>query len=177
MSNKNWPLLPLGEVLTKSNARVSVSVDGEYPNFGIYSFGRGLFAKPPILGSSSSATTLFRAKANQFVYSRLFAFEGAYGIVPPELDGHLVSNEFPLFDCNPQRIDPGYLGWFFRNPAVWPKVAELTTGMGSRRQRIKPEALLGYAIPFPPIDEQRRILARIDGIVSKMTEVQISIGK
>jgi len=67
MSNKNWPLVPLGEVLTKSNDRVSVSVDGEYPKFGIYSFGRGLFAKPPILGSSSSATMFFRAKANQFV--------------------------------------------------------------------------------------------------------------
>jgi len=34
MSNKNWPHVPIGEVLTKSNDRVSVSVDGESPNFG-----------------------------------------------------------------------------------------------------------------------------------------------
>lgn len=168
MNTNGWPRVPLSEALTKSEDRVSVSVEGEYPNFGIYGFGRGLFAKPPIRGSMSSAVTLYRATFDQFVYSRLFAFEGAYGMVPSHFDGYLVSNEFPLFTCNTSRILPGYLGWYFRNPAVWPEVARLTTGMGNRRQRIKPEALLGYAIPLPSLEEQRRIVGRIDRLAAKI---------
>jgi type I restriction enzyme S subunit len=58
-----------------------VREDETYPNFGIYSFGRGLFRKSPIKGISTSAPTLFRVHAGDFIYSRLFAFEGAYGIV------------------------------------------------------------------------------------------------
>jgi type I restriction enzyme, S subunit len=171
MSDTGWPLVPLRELLTPSGERVSVSADSEYPNFGIYSFGRGVFVKTPIKGSTSSATALFRAKKNQFVYSRLFAFEGAYGIVPDELDGYLVSNEFPLFNCDNSRLLPGYLGWFFRNPIVWPDVARLTTGMGNRRQRIKAEALLSYTLPLPPLQEQERVVARIDSIASKHSEI------
>jgi type I restriction enzyme S subunit len=168
-----WRLVPLGEVMTKSDDRVPVMADGEYPNFGIFSFGRGLFQKQPIRGAASSATTLYRAKANQFVYSRLFAFEGAYGLVPPEFDGCFVSNEFPLFNCDTDRVLPGYVGWFFRNPSTWPTVAQLTTGMGNRRQRIKPEALLSFTIPHPPLDEQRRIVARIDSLAAKIDEARV----
>ena len=171
MSDNGWALVPLGELVTQSGERVSVSADSEYPNFGIYSFGRGLFVKTPIKGSTSSATALFRARRNQFVYSRLFAFEGAYGLVTDELDGYLVSNEFPLFTCENTRLLPGYLGWFFRNPFVWSDVARLTTGMGNRRQRIKPEALLSYRLPLPPLQEQERIVARIDSIASKHAEI------
>ena len=165
-----WPLVPLGEVVAKSEDRAVVTADQEYPNFGIYSFGRGLFIKPPIQGSSSSAKSLYRAKANQFVYSRLFAFEGAYGAVPPEFDEFFVSNEFPLFTCDDSRVAPEYLGWIFRNPSIWPDVARLTTGMGNRRQRIKPEALLNYEIPLPPLKEQQRIVVRIDHLAAKIEE-------
>jgi len=172
MSANGWPMVPLGEVITKSDDRVPVEADRQYPNFGIYSFGRGVFAKPPIDGTSSSATTLYKAKAHQFVYSRLFAFEGAYGVVPPAFDGYFVSNEFPLFRSDESKVIADYLGWFFRNPAVWPDIARLTTGMGNRRQRIKPEALLGYKVPLPSLEDQQRIVARIDRLAAKVREAQ-----
>ena len=44
-----WPRVPLGEVLRQVvGASHPVHADRDYPNFGIYSFGRGLFPKPPI---------------------------------------------------------------------------------------------------------------------------------
>jgi type I restriction enzyme S subunit len=116
--------VPLGDVMTPAVDPHRVDPESAYQNIGIYSFGRGIFLKPPIVGSASSASTLYRVQAGQFIYSRLFAFEGAYGIVPAEADGAFVSNEFPAFDIDQQRADPGYLGWFFRAPAVWRALAE-----------------------------------------------------
>jgi type I restriction enzyme S subunit len=78
-----------------------VNPDESYPNLGIYSFGRGLFRKAPISGLETSAKVLYRVKAAQFIYSRLFAFEGAYGAVTKDYDGFYVSNEYPTFECNP----------------------------------------------------------------------------
>lgn len=172
MSTDNWPMVPLGELLTKSEERVPVAADGEYSNFGLYSFGRGVFEKQPILGSGSSATHLFEARSRQFVYSRLFAFEGACALVPEEFDGYYVSNEFPLFSCDESRLLPQFLGWYFRNPNTWPEVALLTTGMGNRRQRVKPNALFTHPIPLPPLEEQRRIVARIDRLATKIDEAK-----
>jgi len=71
----------------------SVEADKQYPNLGIYSFGRGLFHKQPIDGALTSATTLYRVRKGQFIYSRLFAFEGAYGAVAEEFDEYFVSGE------------------------------------------------------------------------------------
>lgn len=167
---QDWTTIRLGEILSPSNDRVSVEAGREYPNFGLYGFGRGLFKKKPINGTQSSAVTLYRAKAEQFVYSRLFAFEGAYGVVSGDLDGYFVSNEFPLFNCNMDRVVPRYLGWLFRFPMIWTQIAQLTTGMGSRRQRVKPEALLDYSILLPALDEQHRIVAKIDRLAAKIED-------
>lgn len=163
-----WPKVQLGEVLAARSDSRAVDPSASYPNVGIFSFGRGLFAKPPINGNSSSATTLYRIEAGQFVYSRLFAFEGAYGIVPPDFDGHFVSNEFPTFDCKPDGICPEFLGWLFRRPNIWNEIASRAVGVGDRRRRIHPEALLRYEIPLPPIEEQRRIVARIEALAAEI---------
>ncbi|MBF0373442.1 MAG: restriction endonuclease subunit S [Alphaproteobacteria bacterium] len=135
-----------------------------YPNLGILSFARGVFGKPPIEGTRTSAATLYAVKAGQFIYSRLFAFEGAYTVIPAEFDGYFVSNEFPTFDPDPDAVLTGYLRWLFACPWVWAELAVGSTGMGDRRQRIHPERIAEYRAPMPPIDEQRRIVARLDQV-------------
>lgn len=61
-----WAKVQFGEVLRQTSVRVNVTAEGEYPNFGIRSFGRGLFRKPPITGTATRATALYRARAGQF---------------------------------------------------------------------------------------------------------------
>src|SRR6185312_364561 len=88
---QGWIEGRLGDVLESSPDPVTVHADESYPNVGVLSFARGLFTKPPIDGSVTSASTLYRIRAGQFLYSRLFAFEGAYAIVGQEYDGAFVS--------------------------------------------------------------------------------------
>jgi hypothetical protein len=52
-----WPKVALGELLRQVTDPHVVIVGEKYPNFGMFSFGRGLFSKPPILGASTSAKT------------------------------------------------------------------------------------------------------------------------
>jgi type I restriction enzyme S subunit len=139
-----------------------VDPETEYPNLGLFSFARGAFEKPPIDGAKTSARTLYRVRAGQFIYSRLFAFEGAYAVVPSQMDGYFVSNEYPTFEHNGDRVLPTYLRWLFSVPAVWRDVAIGSKGMGDRRQRVHPEQVLAFAAPLPSLDEQRRIVARLD---------------
>ena len=151
-----WRRTTLRAVMAQSADRVSVDVSAEYPNLGIYSFGRGVFQKPPIRGASTSATSLFRVRAGQFIYSRLFAFEGAYATVPEQFDGHFVSNEFPSFDADPHELDPGWLAGYLRDPERWADLGVSSIGLGVRRQRIPVDALLDLSIVLPSVAEQRR---------------------
>jgi type I restriction enzyme S subunit len=172
-----WPIVPLGEVLRETRDSHPVDREKSYPNFGIYSYARGVFAKPPIEGMATSASMLYRARAGQFVYSRLFAFEGAYAVVPAEMDGHFVSNEFPLFDADAQRLLPGFLHRYISIPRIWREIAEMSTGVGHRRQRVHPDQLLTFRIPLPPLAEQRRIVARIEELAAKIAEARSLCGE
>lgn len=178
MKGGAWPKVRLGEVLRLSLDPHSVEADREYPNLGILSFGRGLFHKPPISGATTSARTLFRVRTGQFIYSRLFAFEGAYGLVTSDFDEHFVSNEFPTFDADPARLLPEFVHAYFRRRAVWHVVAMQTTGMGNRRQRVQPERLLAHEIPLPPLTEQQRVvslLRTIERLVEEAVELNSQV--
>lgn len=169
---ERWPKARLAEVLRQVSEPHQVDASREYPNLGIFSFGRGLFGKRPISGATSSATTLYRVRNGQFIYSRLFAFEGAYGLVTDEFDGCFVSNEYPTFQADSARLLPEFLAAHFRQPIVWEEIAKRTTGMGHRRQRVKPEAFLEYEMPLPSLSEQHRVVARIKGVATQTEEVR-----
>jgi type I restriction enzyme S subunit len=155
-----WRRVDLNSVMQLAKDYVNVTPSASYQNLGIYSFGRGLFAKSDIEGSKTSAKILNRVHTGQFIYSRLFAFEGAYGFVPPEFDGYFVSNEFPAFDTDPEQLDARWLASYLRSPDRWIELASSSKGLGVRRQRVPIESLSAYKVWLPPI-EQQRAMARI----------------
>lgn len=167
-----WITVKLAKLMRPAADPYSVDASRSYRNLGIYSFGRGVFSKPPIEGTTTSASTLYRVRSGQFIYSRLFAFEGAYAIVPQNFDGCYVSNEFPTFECDLTRLEPRFLAWLFKRPSIWRAIASRSTGMGDRRQRIHPEQVLEQVIPLPQLDEQRRIVARIETLATKVEEAR-----
>ncbi|MDO9639399.1 MAG: hypothetical protein Q7J44_12750 [Pseudotabrizicola sp.] len=159
-------IVPLSDLLSLVSDPCRVDPRGSYPNLGIYSFARGVFGKPPIDGAQTSATTLYRVRSGQFIYSRLFAFEGAYAIVPEEMDGVFVSNEYPTFDVDQDHLLPRYLYWLFQRRDVWRQVAVGAKGMGDRRQRVHPDKVLSCRIDLPSLGDQRRIVEKLDRVAA-----------
>ena len=157
-----WRRRPLGDVMTPVVDQITVEATGSYPNLGIYSFGRGLFEKPPIEGTNTSAKALNRVHGGQFIYSRLFAFEGAYAYVPQRFDGYFVSGEFPTFDVDPGSASAEFVAAALRSPGAWEDLRGSSRGLGLRRQRVQAESVLAHEMWFPPIEVQERLVAGID---------------
>ena len=169
MTTMRWPTVALGEVLALSLDPERVDPRATYPTLGVYGFGRGVItSKPPVQGSEIAATVLHRVHAGQFIYSKLKAFEGAFAVVPREGDGRYVSNEFPTFSARSESVDTQYLGWLFRVPSIWDAVSSDSVGIGARRERLHPNQLLAFRVPLPPLDEQRRIVARLDAVSARL---------
>jgi type I restriction enzyme S subunit len=163
--------MQLSECIRLVDDSQRVSPDQRYPNLGIYSYGRGLFPKPPIDGAVTSALSLRRVTAGQFIYSRLFAFEGAYGMVTEEYDGFFVSGEYPTFECDPSVIRTEFLVAYFKAPSVWEEVSIGSKGLGHRRQRVQPAQLLHHNIWVPPLAWQDR-LAKVQAEADQLKRVQ-----
>lgn len=175
---EGWQRVSLGEVLRLVDDSHRVVADRNYPNLGIYSFAHGLFPKPPIDGALTSATTLRRVRKGQFIYSRLFAFEGAYGMVTKEYDGFFVSNEYPTFDYDFLRMRTEFVAAYFKSPEVWKEVAVGSKGLGDRRQRVQPAQVLSYRLWLPPLEWQNSIAevqAEVDALKRMQAETTAEI--
>lgn len=152
-----WREAPISSIADLALDPQKVDAVESYPNIGIFSFARGLFEKPPIDGATTSAKTLYRIRQGQFIYSRLFAFEGAYALVPQEFDGYFVSNEFPTFEVNSELASAKFLMTLFLTEADWHGLRATSKGVGDRRLRIQPEHILARRISLPPRPEQSRV--------------------
>ncbi len=157
-----YPLVPLGDVLTLDLDQVQVEPESAFELGGVYSFGRGLFVRGPLSGSETSYKVLNRLHRGQLVLSRLKAFEGAVAVVPQELDSFVLSPEFPTFSPIGDKLDPLYLTFLCKWPEFWALLQSTSKGIGARRERVHPDQFLTITIPLPDIDEQLRVTDRIE---------------
>jgi len=166
-----FPRASLGECVEPSDEVVVVEHGVRYPNAGILNRGRGLFVKPELDGSDTSYRTLNVLRADDFVYSRLFGWEGAVAVVPEAFDGYHVSAEFPVLRARPDVVIPDYLGCVARWPDFHVLLADRTTGLGNRRQRVPLDRFLSVEVPLPPIEDQRRVVRYIDSLTKRADRV------
>lgn len=168
----SYPETQLGTFLTLAVDDEPVVLDREYATAGVYSYGRGLFRKPPVLGSETSYAKYTKLHEGQFVYSRLFGWEGATAVVEADFDGLYVSHEFPTFAINAELADQRYVAHLARWSGLHAKLKDKGTGVGSRRQRVSVTRLLATTVPLPDLPEQRRIAARLDAAHAKLTKIE-----
>jgi type I restriction enzyme S subunit len=146
---------------------VAVRAGETYQFAGVYCFGRGLFKGALKSGMEFAYSRLTRLHRGEFVYPKLMAWEGALGVVPPELDGCVVSTEFPVFEVNEDRVLPEVLDTYFRTPSVWPEIAGESTGTNVRRRRLNPQDFWDYEMPLPSRETQiilKRTKAEVDAL-------------
>ena len=170
---KAWPKVALGELLSQIDRTERVDPDGSYRLLGVRLEGNGPFIRETVAGTETSAGRLNQVQTGDFIYSRLFAWRGAFGVIAEALDGCYVSNEFPIFRTDDTRLDTGYLARWFQLPGVWRKVEENCTGSTpTTRNRFKELFFFGLEIPLPPLPEQQALVARLDALVEKTRQVE-----
>jgi hypothetical protein len=167
----------LGDLLHLRNADVIVDPSTDFQFAGVYSFGRGVFRSKLRRGSEFSCKRLTRLERDDFVYPKLMAWEGAFGVVPADCDGFFVSPEFPVFSVDKTKLFPGYLGYYFRKSEVWKTVSGGSTGTNVRRRRLHPSQLLKVRIPLPSLAIQRRLVQQLDAANARIARSRDLLNK
>lgn len=167
MASSRWPFEPLGMVLVQDQAYVSELEPRPYPKLSVKLYGKGVVLDQPADGASVLMKRHQIARAGQVIVSEIWAKKGAVGIVPAEGEGALVTSHFFLFDVVRERVLPEYLHILIGANHLAEQLdaeARGTTGYAS----IRPSRFLRCTIPLPPLDEQRRIVAHVDGQAARI---------
>lgn len=161
MTVHSWSQLPLRDVLAPAGQKIDLEADQTYAQITVRLWGKGLTLRGRAKGAEIAAPQQNRVRAGQFLLSKIDARHGAFGLVPPELDGAVVSNDFPVFDVNATVALPSYVEWVSKT-AWFVRLCKKASEGSTNRVRLKEDRFLRQAIPVPPIEEQHRIVAKLD---------------
>lgn len=165
MTMARWPMVPLGELVVHRKHFIAVDDGQPYKRCRVQVSARGVVLRDVVAGADIKTKEQQFCRANEFLVAEIDAKQGGYGIVPPNLDGAIVSSHYFLFEINAKRLIPDFLGWYSKTPQLFEQV----TAKGSTNYAaIRPHDVLGYQIPLPPLDEQRRIVAQLDAIAQRI---------
>jgi len=168
-----WPIVKLKDLMRQNRTSELVKSDRSYRLLGIRLEGNGVFIREEKLGSHIGAKTLQKVDAGDFIYSRLFAWRGAFGVIPSSMNGAYVSNEFPNFKVDERRVYPRYLELYFRQRSIWKDVEKKCSGTTkASRNRFKERFFLDVDIPLPSLEEQKSIAQKIDEFITLVGEAK-----
>ena len=168
-----WPVVALGEVAKPIKRLTAVEPGKHYRLLGMRSQIGGPFLRETKDGAEISANVLNKTKTGDFIYSRLFAWQGSFGVISEAFDACYVSNEFPLFCIDATRLDSQFLALWFGLPQVQRLVeADCFGSTPGTRNRYKEEYFLRLEAPVPPLQEQHRIVAKLDKVAALVAKVQ-----
>ena len=168
---KGWSKVALGELLRRSDEATVLDPAAEYHEVTIKLWGKGVVSRGKVRGGDVVSVRRV-VRANQLILSKIDARNGAIGLVPPELDGAIVSNDFPSFEFrDPKRCDAAFMGWLVRS-APFVELCKAASEGTTNRVRIKEDRFLDQQIGLPPLSEQQAIVARLDALADKTREVE-----
>ncbi len=169
--SQNRQYVALRELLSKSEERITLNPVEKYREITIKLWGKGVTLRREVVGAEIATGIRFVGRKQQFILSRIDARNGAFGLVPDALDGAVVTNDFPIFDLNTSRLLPRYLQWFSKT-ADFVDLCKAASEGTTNRIRLKEDRFLAATIPLPTLEEQRRIVARIEELAAKIEEVR-----
>ena len=165
------PFFPLKEIGRIVKREIRLEPNGEYKTVGCKLYGLGVYERETKGGSDIQAKRMFLIEENDFLINRIWAQKGSAGIVPPELEGSVVTNDFPVIELDLTRVYPPYISWYVKTREFWETCRKHSRGT-SGRERLSPKELPNIEIPLPDIEEQKRIVARIESLIARIEEAR-----
>jgi len=127
------PRKKLGEVLTQVSRPVAVADLDSVPYAGVRWYAGGVYERDVVDASSVKGKTLSRIHTGDIVYNRMWATKASFGVAGKDVDGCLVTNDFPSFVTTGEALDR-YVGLLFYDKAFQERASARATGTTERRR-------------------------------------------
>lgn len=165
----DWEEVRLGEVIAYRKNFITIDDEQIYKLCRVQTNTKGVVLRECKIGFEIKTKSQQVCQAGDFIVAEMDARFGGYGMIPPELEGSIVSSHYFLYDVDEECIDRNYLDFYSQTPAFFSQVeAKGSTNYAA----VRPTQILNFTIPLPPPTEQQRIVAKLDAVKAKLAEVE-----
>ncbi len=168
--NRSYPLSTLSKVISYRKEFIEIDDSQTYKRCRVKLHAQGVVLRDIVKGIEIKTKKQQFCREGEFLVAEIDAKVGGFGIVHENLDKAIVSSHYFLFDINESLLDKRFLDFYIRTPAFRNQVSP----QGSTNYAaIRPNDVLKYIIPLPPLEEQQRIVVRIEELADKIEQVRL----
>jgi type I restriction enzyme M protein len=158
--NSKYPQISFSEIMTENKEVTIINDAKQYKRVTAKLHGNGVFLRDLIYGKDIKTKQQKAAKKDQFIVAEIDAKLGAFGIIPPELEGSIVSSHYFLFDLDKTKVLPQYFDYMIRFGPYEELVQPFIKGT-TNYAAIRPNQVLQLKMPLPPMNVQEHIVQEI----------------
>ena len=166
----DWRVIKLGDILDQSRELAVIQDCEQYKQITVKLYGNGAKLRGILDGHEIKTRPQFIAREGQLIMSRIDARNGAFALVPSELDGAIVTQDFPLFNIGEEFILKEYMPILMQS-REFISVCQNSSKGTTNRKRLKEAILLQEVIHVPPLEVQHSIC----DLYSIITECENSV--
>lgn len=168
-----WRTVTFGDVLEEVDRLAKLDDDTECQLVNAKRSRGGIVPRERLRGKDILTKSQFYIKTGDFLISRRQIIHGACGIVPPELDGAIVSNEYSAFRVK-DSISSEYLSYYTHTIHFQQSCFHSSVGVDVEKMIFKVNAWLEEKLYIPPREEQQAIvdvLSNLDELIAKTRQI------
>lgn len=162
--NEDYQLVALGSFLIRNKTAVDIQDDVEYKRVTVSAKNKGITLRDSLKGKKIGTKKQFIIAENQFLLSKIDARNGAFGIVPKEVDGAIITGNFWTYDVDYSVINPIFLSLIVTTPEFI-EFCERASNGTTNRHYLQEDLFLAQEIPLPTLAEQNSI---VENYISKI---------
>ena len=163
----------VSEFLHRIKEPVELQPEQEYSLVTIKVHHRGVTLRNKTKGKLIGSK-MHRISKGQFILSGIDARHGAFGIVPDELDGAIVTNDFWYFDIDETKVKRDFFYWLTNTPIFLNACIKSSQGV-TQRVRLQAKLFFDFEFRFPPLEEQENFLKKIQHADQYLSSLRVEL--
>jgi len=167
--NKAYPMMRIGEFLTRNKTSVSIQDGVKYKRVTIKVRNGGVVLRDEVIGENIGTKKQFKVKEGQFIISKIDARNGAMGIIPKELDEAVVTQDFLPYDIDITKVNPQYFVLVCTTKQFIEFCQSCSSGT-TNRQRVNEAQFLNIKVPVPSLEKQNKLVEEYNNQMNQATQ-------
>ncbi|UZT97048.1 restriction endonuclease subunit S [Chryseobacterium fluminis] len=152
----------LSELLIRKKDQVKLVPDAKFKRITIRMNHKGVVLRDEEFGSKIKST-MFKINGGDFVLSGIDARNGAFGIVPSELDGAIITNDFWCLTPNENLLDKHFF-LFLTSTKFFDHICKISSDGTTQRIRLQKDKFFNFEISIPEIKYQKELVQKFSDI-------------
>jgi type I restriction enzyme, S subunit len=169
--SQKFPLKRIGDFLFRDKTPIGIQDDIVYKRVRAKWYGEGIKIRDSVSGKEIKTKSQFLIKKGQFLLSKIDARNGAFGVVPVECEGAIITGNFWTFDVDYEQINPYYLK-LFTSTKHFQELCQRASNGTTNRNYLQEELFLNMEVPFPDLDTQNQLVNHYNKNLAKAQKAE-----